>query len=339
MTTTHPRTDAPAPPRYVYRRATRDTQDRVIGGVASGLAAHLAVPVLWVRAAFVVMTALGGAGLALYAGFWMVLPTDERFDTAAPGIESASRRGARPRRVRRLVDAGPAIAPRRARLRRAAHRPGVPRPGRALLAAAHRRRRDGAAVAAGRRGPARALARQHRPHRPGAHHLRHRRVAVGHPRGGRPAAHHRRRRRLRPAGRLDQRRHHDHAGRRGRGARARHHGGAVDLPPGRRPDRRARRAGAHAGARRHGRPPARLRAPDAGPDPEELPRLRARRPARPLPGAGPAVLALRGREQGLRHARRRDAHDRGRGRGHPRRGRRRGRAWATAPSPSRCARS
>ena len=109
-TSTHPRAAAPAPPRHIYRRATRDTQDRVIGGVASGLAAHLAVPVLWVRAAFVVATALGGAGLALYAGFWMVLPTDERFTTAAPGIESASRRGARPRRVRRLVDAGPAIA-------------------------------------------------------------------------------------------------------------------------------------------------------------------------------------------------------------------------------------
>ena len=46
----------------------------------------------------------------MYAGLWMVLPTDEQFAEAAPGLESASRRGARPRRVRRLVDAGPAIA-------------------------------------------------------------------------------------------------------------------------------------------------------------------------------------------------------------------------------------
>jgi signal transduction histidine kinase/phage shock protein PspC (stress-responsive transcriptional regulator) len=99
-----------APPRFYFRRATRDTQDRVIGGVASGRAAHLDVPVLWVRVAFVVATALGGAGVAMYAGLWMVLPTDERFAESAPGLESATRRGARPRRVRRLVDAGPAIA-------------------------------------------------------------------------------------------------------------------------------------------------------------------------------------------------------------------------------------
>ncbi len=108
-TRTYPATDV-APPRYVYRRATRDTQDRVIGGVAAGLAAHLGIPVMWVRAAFIVAAALGGAGVAMYAGLWMVLPTDEKFAEGAPGIESASRRGSRPRRVRRLVDAGPAIA-------------------------------------------------------------------------------------------------------------------------------------------------------------------------------------------------------------------------------------
>jgi len=104
------RPDLTGGPPYTFRRATHDTQDRVIGGVAAGLAAHLNLPVLWVRAAFVVAAALGGAGVAMYAGLWMVLPTDEKFAEGAPGLESASRRGARPRRVRRLVDAGPAIA-------------------------------------------------------------------------------------------------------------------------------------------------------------------------------------------------------------------------------------
>ena len=42
------------------RRAYRDTQEPIIGGVAGGLAAHLAIPVLWVRAAFVLATAFGG---------------------------------------------------------------------------------------------------------------------------------------------------------------------------------------------------------------------------------------------------------------------------------------
>jgi signal transduction histidine kinase/phage shock protein PspC (stress-responsive transcriptional regulator) len=104
------RPGGPGDPPYIFRRATRDTQDRVIGGVASGLAAHLGAPVLWVRVVFVVLAAVGGAGLAMYAGLWLVLPTDEKFAESAPGLESASRRGARPRRVRRLVDAGPAIA-------------------------------------------------------------------------------------------------------------------------------------------------------------------------------------------------------------------------------------
>src|SRR6478736_1620201 len=106
---TAPTTEHPAVPRDV-RRATRDAQEPIIGGVAAGLARHLAVPVLWVRAAFVLTALLGGLGVALYAGLWLVLPSDSRFETEAPGLESASRGGLRPGRMRRLGDMGPAIA-------------------------------------------------------------------------------------------------------------------------------------------------------------------------------------------------------------------------------------
>ena len=92
------------------RRATRDAQAPILGGVAAGLARHLAVPVLWVRAAFVLTALLGGLGIAFYAGLWLVLPSDSRFVTGAPGLESASRGGRRPGRMRRLGDVGPAIA-------------------------------------------------------------------------------------------------------------------------------------------------------------------------------------------------------------------------------------
>ncbi|WP_246051218.1 ATP-binding protein [Nocardioides guangzhouensis] len=101
MTTTAP---------YEPRRATRDTSDSYLGGVASGLARHLGLPVLWVRVAFVVSAALGGLGAAFYAGLWMVLPTDDKFNRAAPGLEAASRDGRRPGAVRRFVDVGPMIA-------------------------------------------------------------------------------------------------------------------------------------------------------------------------------------------------------------------------------------
>ena len=100
---------SPASPPEV-RRATRDTSEPVVGGVAAGLARHLGVPVLWLRVAFVVAAALQGLGVALYAGLWMVLPADSRFEAEAPGLESARRGGRRPGRARRFRDAGPVIA-------------------------------------------------------------------------------------------------------------------------------------------------------------------------------------------------------------------------------------
>ncbi|MCW2850543.1 MAG: ATP-binding region, ATPase domain protein [Nocardioides sp.] len=105
---------APAPPRPELRpevrRAYRDTHEPVIGGVAAGLAHHLGLPVLWVRAAFVVTAVMGGLGIFLYAGLWLMLPAAPHFLTQAPGLESASRGGRRPGRIRRLTDIGPVIA-------------------------------------------------------------------------------------------------------------------------------------------------------------------------------------------------------------------------------------
>lgn len=92
------------------RRAYRDLSAPIAGGVASGLATHLAVPVLWVRGFFVTTAFLGGFGLLLYAGLWMFLPADQGFAVSAPGLESASRTGKRPGRRSRLRDAGPAVA-------------------------------------------------------------------------------------------------------------------------------------------------------------------------------------------------------------------------------------
>jgi signal transduction histidine kinase/phage shock protein PspC (stress-responsive transcriptional regulator) len=109
MTTTPSAAPSPAPMRDV-RRATRESQEPVIGGVAAGLARHLGVPVLWMRVGFVVGAALGGVGIAMYAALWLVLPTDSHFEEGAPGLESATRGGRRPGRIRRLGDVGPAIA-------------------------------------------------------------------------------------------------------------------------------------------------------------------------------------------------------------------------------------
>ena len=91
------------------RRAYRDLEESIVGGVAAGLAEHLGISVTWIRGAFILTTALSGLGAVLYAGLWMTLPAGGRFEVAAPGIESASRGGRRPGRISRLGDLGPVL--------------------------------------------------------------------------------------------------------------------------------------------------------------------------------------------------------------------------------------
>ncbi len=92
------------------RRAWRSTEDRWLGGVASGLAVHLGVGVGYVRLAFVLLAAVGGSGVAVYAGLWLVLPTDTRLGWTSPGLEAATRQGRRTARPRAARDLGPVVA-------------------------------------------------------------------------------------------------------------------------------------------------------------------------------------------------------------------------------------
>ena len=70
MTTEQPR--ATQSPRLLRRRAT----DRVIGGVAAGIADYLNVDPVLIRAAFVGLVIFGGAGLVLYLGAWLLIPVE-----------------------------------------------------------------------------------------------------------------------------------------------------------------------------------------------------------------------------------------------------------------------
>jgi len=110
-------TDAPAPhtghpvaPRPRPPRAFRSTDDRLLGGVAAGLALHLGVDKTYVRAAFLISTALGGLGVVVYGALWLVLPTDTHLELRSPGLEAATRQGKRPGRGRRLEDVGLLVA-------------------------------------------------------------------------------------------------------------------------------------------------------------------------------------------------------------------------------------
>ncbi len=98
------------PPERPRRRATRATDDKILGGVAAGLARHLGLEPMTVRIAFLLGLVLGGLGLVYYAALWMILPADRHFEEAAPGLEAATRQGKRPGRGSRLSDAGPVVA-------------------------------------------------------------------------------------------------------------------------------------------------------------------------------------------------------------------------------------
>jgi signal transduction histidine kinase len=80
---------------YQPRRAFRDPDDRLLGGVAAGLATHLALTTLQVRIAFIVLAVLSGFGVIVYAALWVLLPVRDELATAAPGMASATRRGFR----------------------------------------------------------------------------------------------------------------------------------------------------------------------------------------------------------------------------------------------------
>src|SRR3954447_11520507 len=102
---THAPTPAVGPPK-----AYRSSDARILGGVAAGLAAHLGVETLYVRVAFLLTAFLGGFGAVMYAGLWLILPTDAHLERRSPGLEAASRQGKRPGRARRLEDVGPLVA-------------------------------------------------------------------------------------------------------------------------------------------------------------------------------------------------------------------------------------
>ena len=60
------------------------SDDRLVAGVCSGLAAHVGWPVNLTRALMVVLVLAGGAGLVLYAWLWILVPTaDEAAESAA----------------------------------------------------------------------------------------------------------------------------------------------------------------------------------------------------------------------------------------------------------------
>lgn len=56
------------------KKMFRNPDDKVLGGVSSGIAAYFGIEVIIVRLLFVVLTFFGGTGLLLYIILWIILP-------------------------------------------------------------------------------------------------------------------------------------------------------------------------------------------------------------------------------------------------------------------------
>ncbi len=64
----------------------RPYQDRMLAGVASGLARYFGVDPTLVRIAFVVLTVVGGAGIPLYLAGLLLIPEEGSDQSIAGGI-------------------------------------------------------------------------------------------------------------------------------------------------------------------------------------------------------------------------------------------------------------
>lgn len=67
-------TDNQAGPQRTYRRMYRDPDNRVIGGVCSGLASYWNVDPTIMRGIFIVLVFIGGSGLLIYLILWIIMP-------------------------------------------------------------------------------------------------------------------------------------------------------------------------------------------------------------------------------------------------------------------------
>ena len=68
------------------RALSRPVHDRMLGGVAAGIARYLDVDVTIVRILFAVATLIGGAAVPVYLAAWLLIPEDGTDQSIAAGL-------------------------------------------------------------------------------------------------------------------------------------------------------------------------------------------------------------------------------------------------------------
>jgi phage shock protein PspC (stress-responsive transcriptional regulator) len=68
------------------RTLSRPVHDRMLGGVAAGIARYLDVDVNAIRILFAVLTLIGGAAVPAYLAAWLLIPEDGADQSIAAGM-------------------------------------------------------------------------------------------------------------------------------------------------------------------------------------------------------------------------------------------------------------
>ena len=87
-TTTSAASDQTSQPPYETPEARtlgRPVQDRMLGGVAAGIARYLNVDVTVIRILFAVLAVFGGAAVPVYLAGWLLIPEDGEDQSIAAG--------------------------------------------------------------------------------------------------------------------------------------------------------------------------------------------------------------------------------------------------------------
>jgi phage shock protein C len=71
------------------KRITRSQSDRLIGGVAGGLAAYFGIDPLMIRIGFILLTLLNGFGTILYLVLWILVPNEDSATDARGNVQVA----------------------------------------------------------------------------------------------------------------------------------------------------------------------------------------------------------------------------------------------------------
>ncbi|MEI6776322.1 MAG: PspC domain-containing protein [Chloroflexales bacterium] len=71
------------------KRITRSQSDRLLGGVAGGLASYAGIDPLIIRIAFIVLTVLNGFGVILYLALWVLVPNEDSATDARSSVQVA----------------------------------------------------------------------------------------------------------------------------------------------------------------------------------------------------------------------------------------------------------